>query len=40
MVLLERKLYISKDSEGSNIFWGVQLFFWGGGGVGSKCLFL
>ena len=26
MVLLQRKLYFSKDQEGSNIFQGVQLF--------------
>ena len=26
MVLLQRKQYFSKNPEGSNIFWGVQLF--------------
>ena len=31
MVLLQKKLYFSKDPEGSNIFQGVQLF---PGGVG------
>ena len=40
MVLLQRKLYFSKDPGGVQHFpdGGVQLFF--GGGGGSKCLFL
>ena len=48
MVLLQRKLYISKDPEGVKHFtgrrgggggWGGPAFSEGGGG-GSKCLFL
>ena len=36
MVLLQRKLYFSKDPEGSNNFQGG----WGEGGGGVKCLSL
>ena len=32
MVLLQRKLYFSKDPEGSNIFQGGSNFFQGGWG--------
>ena len=50
MVLLQRKLYFSKDPEGSNIFQGVQMlisiethvpcdFPRGGGGGGGGKLF-
>ena len=35
MVLLKRKIYFSKDSEGSNIFQGGPTFTRGGGE--SKC---
>ena len=34
MVLLQRKLYCSKDSEGSNIFQRGPTFFYQGGGGG------
>ena len=33
MVLLQRKQYVSKDPEGSNIFQGGLTFSRGGGGV-------
>ena len=33
MVLLQRKLYFSKDPEGSNIFQGGPAFFQGGPNV-------
>ena len=42
MVLLQSKLYVFKDPEGSNIFRGGESSFLRGGegGGGSKCLFL
>ena len=39
MVLLKRKIYFSKDQEGSNIFQGGGSTFTRGGGE-SKCYFL
>ena len=40
MVLLQRKLYVSKDPEGSKHFPGRGVQLLPGGGGGSKCLFL
>ena len=37
MVLLQRKLYFSKDPEGVPTFSRGSKFFPGGGGGGSKC---